>query len=62
LAPWEGTVIRHGGMTTSTGGEAPQGRGKGGDDASWTNVNFIGPKIEENPHGRFSYYKWTVKI
>jgi hypothetical protein len=37
-------------------------RGKGGDDASWAEANFSGPKNKENPHSRFSCYKWTVKI
>jgi hypothetical protein len=49
-------------MVTSAGGEAVLGRGKGEDDASWTDANFIGLKNEENPRGRFSYYKWTIKI
>jgi hypothetical protein len=34
---------------TSVGREAAPGRGKRGDDASWTDVNLIGPKNEENP-------------
>jgi hypothetical protein len=36
--------------------------GKGGDDVSWADANLIGPKNEENPRGRFSWYKLTVKI
>jgi hypothetical protein len=36
---------------TSVGGEAALGRGKGGDGASWTDVNLTGLKNEENPHG-----------
>jgi hypothetical protein len=36
--------------------------GKGGDDVSWAEMNLIGPKNEEYPHGRLSCYKWTVKI
>jgi hypothetical protein len=55
-------VTQRGGVATSVGGEAAQGRGKGGDDVSWAGANFIGPKNEENPRGRFSWYKWTVKI
>jgi hypothetical protein len=31
-------------MTTSVGGKTVPGREKGGDDASWTDVNFTGPK------------------
>jgi hypothetical protein len=62
LAPWEGSVIQRGGMTMSAGGEAPLGRGNGGDDARWTDTNLTGPKNEENSHGRFSFYRWTVKI
>jgi hypothetical protein len=46
----------------SVGGEAAQGRGKGGDGASWTDAYFTGLKNEENSCGRFSCYKWTVKI
>jgi hypothetical protein len=36
-------------------GEAALGRGK--DDTSWADVNFTGPKNEENSHYRFSCYK-----
>jgi hypothetical protein len=32
------------GVTTSTRGEAAPRKGKGGDDASWTNANLTGPK------------------
>jgi hypothetical protein len=46
----------------SAGGEAVPGRGKGGDDARWVDVNPYWIKTEENSRGRFSYYKWTVKI
>jgi hypothetical protein len=31
----------------SAGGEATPGRGKGGDDTSWTDTNFTGPKIKK---------------
>jgi hypothetical protein len=41
----------------SAGGDVSLGRGKGGDDTSWTDVNFIGPKNEETSHDRFSCYK-----
>jgi hypothetical protein len=33
---------------TSAEGEATLGRGKGGDDASWADANFSGPKIKKN--------------
>jgi hypothetical protein len=46
---------------TSAGGDVPPGKGKGGDDV-WANQNLTGPKNKENSHGRFSCYKWTVKI
>jgi hypothetical protein len=49
-------------ITTSTGGEATTGRGKGGDNANWADMNFTGPKNKENPRSQFSWYKWTVKI
>jgi hypothetical protein len=55
-------VIWHGGMATSAGGEPAPERGKGEDNTSWTDVNLIGPKNEENPHDQFSCYKWMVKI
>jgi hypothetical protein len=55
-------MTRHGGVATSVGGEAAPERGKGRDDSSWVNTNLTGSKNEENPHGRFSCYKWTVKI
>jgi hypothetical protein len=35
-------------VTTSIEGETTPGMGKGGDDASWTDVNFTGPKNKEN--------------
>jgi hypothetical protein len=50
------------GVATSVGGEVAPGRGKRGYDASWANVDLIGPKNEESPRDRFSCYKWTVKI
>jgi hypothetical protein len=46
----------------SDGGDAAPEREKGGDNTSWANANLIEPKNEENPHGRFSWYKWTMKI
>jgi hypothetical protein len=41
-------------MTTSTRGEVALGRGKGGDDTNWVDVNFTWPKNKENLCGRFS--------
>jgi hypothetical protein len=37
-------VTRRGDVTTSARGDAPAGRGKGGDDASWADMDLIGPK------------------
>jgi hypothetical protein len=55
-------VTRRGGVATSAGGEAAPGRGKVGDDASWADTNLTRPINKENSRGRFSYYKWMVKI
>jgi hypothetical protein len=55
-------VTRRGDMTTLTGGGVTPGGGKGGDDASWVDPNLTGLKNEENPHDRYNWYKWTVKI
>jgi hypothetical protein len=55
-------VTQRGGMATSAGGEAAPGTRKGGDNASWDDVNLTWPKNKENICGRFSWYKWTVKI
>jgi hypothetical protein len=49
-------------MTTSVEGEAALGRGKGGDNASWADVNLTRPKNEENPQDRFSWYKCMMKL
>jgi hypothetical protein len=62
LAPWEGSVTRYDNVVMSDGGDAAPEREKGGDNTSWANANLIEPKNEENPHGRFSWYKWTMKI
>jgi hypothetical protein len=35
----------------SAGGEATLRKGKGGDDASWADVNLTSPKNEENTCG-----------
>jgi hypothetical protein len=55
-------MTRRDGVTTSAGGEAAPGRGKGGDDVSWADTDLTGPKNEENQRSQFSWYKWTVKI
>jgi hypothetical protein len=55
-------VTWRGGVTTSDGGEAAPGWGKGGDDASWADANLTGLKNKENLCSRFSWYKWIVKI
>jgi hypothetical protein len=54
LAQWKGSVTRRGNVTTSVGGEGAAGREKGGDGASWADVNINELKNKENPHGRFS--------
>jgi hypothetical protein len=33
------------------------GMRKGGDNVSWTDVNFTGSKNKENLYGRFNWYK-----
>jgi hypothetical protein len=38
-------------VATSIGGEAAPRRGKGGDDASWADVNLTELKNEENSRG-----------
>jgi hypothetical protein len=40
-------VTRHDRMTSAVG-EAPLGRGKGRDDASWTDTNLTRPKNKKN--------------
>jgi hypothetical protein len=55
-------VTRHDGVATSTREEATLRMGKGGDDASCVDANLIESKNEENARGRFTCYKWTVKI
>jgi hypothetical protein len=62
LAPWVGSMTWCGGVATLARGEAALGREKGGDNASWADVNLTRPKIKENPRCRFNCSKWTVKI
>jgi hypothetical protein len=50
-------VTRRSGVTTSVEGEAAPERKKGGDDASWADVNLTEPKNKENSHGRSSFKK-----
>jgi hypothetical protein len=40
-------VTWRGGVATLAIGEAAPERGKGGDDASWTDVNLIRPKMKK---------------
>jgi hypothetical protein len=49
-------------VVMSAGVETALERGKGVDDVSWDDANLIGSKNKENPRGRFSYYKWMMKI
>jgi hypothetical protein len=44
LDPWEESVTRYDSMTISTRGEVASGMRKGGDDTSWADANFTGPK------------------
>jgi hypothetical protein len=55
-------VTRNDGVVTSARGEVTPGRENGVDDVIWAGANLTGPKNKENPHGRFSCYKWTIKI
>jgi hypothetical protein len=55
-------VTRRDDMAMSTGGGVTPERGKGGDDVNWADLNLTGLKNEENPHSRYNWYKWTVKI
>jgi hypothetical protein len=41
-------VTQCGDVVISVGGDATPGRGKGGDDASWADVNLTEQKNEEN--------------
>jgi hypothetical protein len=50
-------MIWRGGVATSVVGEAAPGRGKREAD-----VNLTRPRNEKKSRGRFSCYKWTVKI
>jgi hypothetical protein len=47
-------VTRRDGVMMLAGGEVASGRGKGGDNVSWTNTNLTGPKNEENLCCRFN--------
>jgi hypothetical protein len=45
------------GVVMTARGEAALGRREGGDNTSWADTNFTGPKNKENSRGRFSCYK-----
>jgi hypothetical protein len=62
LTQWEGSVTRRGGVTMSAREEAALRREKGVDDIDWADANLTGQKNGENPRGRFSWYKYMVKI
>jgi hypothetical protein len=47
LAPWEGSVTRRDGVTTSTGEEVALMTGKGGDNIGWTDTNLLGQKMRK---------------
>jgi hypothetical protein len=53
---------RCGGVVMSAGGEAAVERERGGEDASWANMNLTGPRTEGIPRDRFKCYKWTMNI
>jgi hypothetical protein len=55
-------VTRCGDVMMSARGEPALERGKGGDDVNCADTNFTGPKNDKNSNGRFSCFKWTVKI
>jgi hypothetical protein len=44
LAPWEESVTQRGDIAMLARGEAAPGKKKKGDDTSWTDANFTGPK------------------
>jgi hypothetical protein len=50
-------VTRCGDVVMSARGEEASRREKGGDNASWANVNLTELKNDENLHGQFSWYK-----
>jgi hypothetical protein len=54
-------VTRRGGIVTSVRGEAALGRGKGGDDVSWADINLTGSK-NKKIHAVGLATTWTVKI
>jgi hypothetical protein len=62
LGPWEVSVTWRNSVATSAGVEATPERKKEGDDTSWDDANLTGPKSKENSRGRFSCYKWMMKI
>jgi hypothetical protein len=55
-------VTRRRAVVTLGRGEVAPRREKGEDDVSWDDTNLTVQKNKENLRGRFSFYKWTVKI
>jgi hypothetical protein len=49
-------------VAASARGEAALGRGKGGDDVSWVDMNLTKPKKMNKTNVQFGWYKWMVKI
>jgi hypothetical protein len=47
LTQREGSITQHGIVTTSVGGDATQGRGKGGDGVGWADANLSGQKMKK---------------
>jgi hypothetical protein len=62
VSSWDGSTTWHSDVVTSARGEAAPRRSKGGDNGRWDDTNLTRPKNKENTRGRFSCYKWTVKI
>jgi hypothetical protein len=60
MAKWEESVTRCGGVMMSAKGEVIPGRGMGGYNVSWADMNLIRQKNEENTRSRFRWYKWTM--
>jgi hypothetical protein len=48
------SVTQRDGVAMSARGDVASERGKGADDASWTNANITGPKNKKNLRGQFS--------
>jgi hypothetical protein len=48
-------MTRCDGVTTLARGEVPPWRGKGGEDASWADMNLTGPKNEKK-------FTWSIQL